>query len=121
MDSLITVSGDIKTKAFEMIEALADKLDTTMDHLWDLLVRQAYVEAMTLFPIATLILGIGLFLIFRLKDRFDWEDSDYIVHCILGYIAGVVATGIAVGMFVAIARLLINPEYWALQQILEQI
>lgn len=109
----------LKDEVLERIDALAKKLGVTIEHLWGVLVRQAYVEAG--FAIVWLVLGVGLLVgsarcisaYYRTRER--WTDEmifKTVVLAILSFLFFVVAC-IEVGD----VGYLFNPEYFALEKV----
>lgn len=119
-------------ETIEMLKALAEKLGTTSEYLWAVLIKQAYINAFLgiLFLIAVIIIDC---ILISLHKRFSKKDSDnyrdyYDTHEGLGIImsfAGIAFLILSVGAFFIIpyevATALLNPEYWALDQILDTI
>ena len=107
-----------------LLERLAAQLGTTTAYLWGVLIQQARVEAITGFSWAV---GIPVALYFMRKRYLVWiKDTDldpfdepfaraafWIMFAVLVGIAGY-------NFNVAIVAA-INPEYWALQRILESV
>ena len=107
------------------LAALAEKFGTTVEHLWDVLIYQARVEAVVtgieLIFIAILF-SVSLHyvrVLFKgvLKD--DWDEITYApIVCL---IIGMVLLGVwAINDVSNIITMVWNPEYWALRQILHR-
>ena len=109
----------------KLIQDLADKLGTTAEHLWGLLVRQAPISASITLAliIAT---GVAAYIAIRSAITFSKkyeDDNDYeaataictVVAGFLGFLFVITlcleADLVAAGFF--------NPEYWALKQVLK--
>jgi hypothetical protein len=113
------------------LEQLANKLGTTVEKLWAVLLRQA-----TISGIVDLILSVGLILVAvkclrfvkrktsipaKTKDneypRAEWEDEgEFFAWSALAILLGIV------GFFIIFAlqnimTAFLNPEYWALKEI----
>lgn len=110
------------------IDALAAKLGVTSEYVWGVLVKQAHVEAYSLTLIAA-VLGLlacmaGFAFRHSLKKlmapNVAYADEEiYGPICVVTAIASVGLTAASlVNVYDAITPLL-NPEYWALQQVLE--
>jgi hypothetical protein len=115
----------------KLIRDLAEKLGTTADHLWGVLCRQATISGIT----NLLVIGVWAALIvwgFKFvrskttappkteEDRYpraEWdEEGKVIAWLILG--AATIITVLVVGSNLEyIVGSLLNPEYWALKQI----
>lgn len=114
-----------------LLNELAAQLNTTVEFLWGVLVRQAFVSAIeSIFMIVLLV--ILIFTSFRYI--FPWLKKMKVIEIDSSADGGLSIAGMAVvwiviamGAFSIIALLgklptkLLNPEYWALQQILEVI
>lgn len=115
----------------QLIEQLAQKLGTTSEYLWQVLVNQAQISATTTL-IQTLLIIIGSILLYRLHVNFLKEtnkrDSIYYryeeaVSIPMG-IAAFVMTILIVVAFLCVDDIIngyFNPEYWALNKILNTI
>lgn len=110
------------------IDALAAKLGVTSEYVWGILVKQAHVEAYSLIFAAAItgLLACVSGFAFRyawkkLTDpKLSWSDKDtYRPVCAATVVPLVgLTTASLVNAYNAITPLL-NPEYWALQQVLE--
>jgi hypothetical protein len=114
-------------KIANLLEELANKLGTTMEHLWNILIHQAYVEAFkNISIIAFFIIAEMLIFKYVIKynkgKRFEDIDDDF------GFIAVILFIVILVLIIIIIMSLvpetidaIFNPEYWALNHILKCI
>lgn len=117
----------------EFLEKLAAKLGTTAEYLWKVLIIQAKVSAIKslIFIVTVYIIGLVLakFHIKYLKkisdnkydDRNTYESSEVtsVVMCIL-FVGWVV---LFIGHIFSYSNMIngfFNPEYWALNKILDQ-
>lgn len=122
-------------KTLQALTALANKLGTTAEYLWGVLVKQAPITGVIdLVLMAALVLLTVMWCRFVMRkttapkpteeDRYphaDWEEEDAI--------AAWLSAGVLVSFTVLIVMLhlatamtaLVNPEYWALRQILQLI
>ena len=113
----------------KLIEQLAQKLGTTAEYLWTVLLKQAPISALTdlFYLVITTIIGIGLYKLHKYfcKDgigEYDnslYDDNDYVAPVM---IALTIIWGICIiACFFSIGNIIngfVNPEYWALKQIL---
>lgn len=117
-----------------ILNRLAEKFGTTVEHLWGVLVKQAFISAVTdLFHVLTLLIvaSAGLVLVYRKtrtppeteKDRdpqAEWDgDPAFYAWCI----ALTALIPIYVSIIASAPNIIsgfLNPEYWALQQILHR-
>lgn len=115
----------------KLLIELAQKLGTTVEHLWGVLVRQAYVEALgdAIIVIALALFGLWLW---RWALRFNERSEDDELtedekenYELATFLSGVVV--FATWIFLLFGRLpdlftkLLNPEFWALQEIIKYI
>lgn len=114
----------------KMLLALAQKFNTTVEHLWAVLIAQAKIEAG--YNVAVILAGL-LFYVVAFLSLKRWHN--YIVDedgCYddAAFTEWFVSTGITliVGIFVFfdmfdagynIATQLLNPEFWALKQVMK--
>jgi hypothetical protein len=114
-------------KIAHLLEELANKLGTTIEHLWNILIHQAYVEAfkniaiIAFFIIAEMII-FKYVIKYNKGKRFEEIDDDF------GFIAVLLFIVILVFIIVITLNLvpetvdaIFNPEYWALNHILKCI
>ena len=127
------MTGSIEPKPMnevttKLLQQLAEKLGTTAEHLWQVLVRQAPISAsITMALLAGLIISAGLLARLSLRrTRMVIEDDSYDdslrVAAVTSWVAFVAVAIMAAVMLsdieTAVAGL-INPEYWALKQVLK--
>jgi hypothetical protein len=106
---------------------LADKLDTTVEHLWQVMIDQAYISAMTNLTLGIMwILATIVATVFVFKKSKEPADEDgrkwsygieLIVYVVVAYM---VIASLVILMMIQndIITALYNPEYWALQQLM---
>lgn len=112
----------------ELLQQLAAKLGTTSEYLWSILIKQAYVSVV----IDIIFYGIGVTFVYltykyapKLWKKGDAEETDlelayYFAAGGMMLIAGISALCTIIGLPYTLGTL-INPEYWALKQILDAI
>jgi hypothetical protein len=117
----------------KLIEQIANKLGTTTEYLWGVLVKQAPIQStITLFQIALVcVFGHILFKIHKRlmqEKKYGWVmESGYEQFSTaipLMSIAFIIFLFFGISAFFCIADVFngyFNPEYWALQQILNLI
>jgi len=110
-----------------LLEKLADKLGTTAEQLWAVLIVQAGIEAQLYefyLSISYVILGLSLiffvlnavFVMFTnrdMDDTFGWSIAG--VFCL---VVGIISGVINYEGFIVTSN---NPEYWALNEILKHL
>jgi len=122
-----------------LLEELAQRLQTTVEHLWSVLIRQAYVGTITYIPwlvvcVILLVAGRRLFrhtfplwkdLMGTPSDERTWQEDEwfqyhsFVLAVSIAMVVGAVVIAATVSSH-ALVRLL-NPEYWALQQVLRAV
>jgi len=118
----------------KLLEQLSQKLGTTTEYLWGVLIKQAHISATInlLQTIAVFVFGYGLYKIHRKLLKPESNDR----HAETGYskyqegaaipmiIAGIIFTIMAIACFCCLEDIFngyFNPEYWALDKILDKI
>jgi uncharacterized membrane-anchored protein len=105
----------------QLLAALAAKMDTTVEHLWGALIKQAYIYGVSNCT-CIIVAMIALFVLYRMawnglhgKNKLSRDFSALLMcgWCMLAFIFLLV---IPVMVPNAIGSLL-NPEYWAMQQL----
>jgi len=113
-------------KMTKLLEQLAEKLGTTSEYLWDILIQQAPISAtITLCQL----LMFGLFIVVWIK-YLKWgikndELDEFSIHTFILFIGGLVLIiFIFASIFEGIPDLIngyFNPEFWAFDYILGKI
>jgi hypothetical protein len=122
----------MKDEKNQALEILAEKLGTTAEYLWKVLVKQAPISA-TIDIVYFILITIGGYLLFRLhiylsKERGDKEESLYykyeevagipmVIVCVLWGVAFIISFCFLGDVAIGFA----NPEYWALNEILNSL
>lgn len=121
--------NEVVKELLPYLQAIADKLESSANALWQLQMAQAKVAmiSMMLEYIAlatTLYLARKVFLWFiQWRKENDNEGVD-IFAMIFGVIASIVITGWFIGCIVSVktfVTLIVNPEYWALHELLRMV
>ena len=106
----------------QLIRELAEKLGTTVEHLWGVLVKQAAVEAVisavwVMLPTALGLLWIGWVLRSWKHLKNDELEQTAVVGVTLCVVVvlGIIAACNLGTMITCMA----NPEYWALKEVLK--
>lgn len=124
----------MEQKGYELIEKLAEKLGTTAEYLWSILLKQAKVQMISeiIFIIIVIIFGIILWrthkwLSTKKKWDGDYEEAGYSYHkdasgpMVIGAMIFCILFLTALFSIFTIVNCALNPEYWALKKILEVI
>lgn len=115
-------------KLTDLLQALATQLGTTSQYLWSVLVKQAFISGITDLFIYTLLLVacIGEYKWFKylIKENHNMSDGEEVGHR-MGLVISFVLLAIFViwtlASFSTTLASFFNPEYWALNHILEVI
>ena len=109
---------------------LASSLGTTTEYLWGVLLKQAPIAGVSYVAgacIATAI-TVACFLTIRWsiralrRDDYDhWDDVRPVMGLVLGCLFGLLAVAFAVGFATYAFTAFVNPEYWALKEILSSL
>lgn len=121
-------------KTTELLQQLAEKFGTTVEHLWMVLIKQAGITGATDI-LGALIMCTAFAMAFRFvraktrvpertdSDRYpsaQWEEEGAFAAWMVIGIWAILATVTACGAIQSGATALINPEYWALKQLLPE-
>ena len=118
----------MNNETIEMLKVLADKLGTTIEHLWDVLINQAFLSgiASTVFLAVMLIITVlwvrvALARIKKEEENGYYSSSDDSVFLWFTIILLIPACGtISTILMYEIVTAFLNPEYWALREILRK-
>jgi len=118
----------MKEQIAPLLEKLAEKLGTTVEHLWQVLVRQAYIAGVydisfaVIFILASVV-GIPKFV--RLLKNWLQKGGDAEFFAPVIAVASIVGWAVVAVIVLSSIRdavfALANPEYWALKEVLEAI
>lgn len=120
-------------KTLQALTALANKLGTTTEYLWGVLLKQAPITGVIdLSLTAAWVLLTVMWCRFVLRkttapkptdeDRYphaDWTDEAAFFSWLSAAVLAIVTALIVTSSFATTAAALVNPEYWALRQILK--
>lgn len=117
-------------QTIQLIRELADKLGTTAEHLWGVLIRQAPIYSASYITTIFVILGALLWLLRNLKASIakvasdDFDGDPIFIFGVVANAIGIIAILLAfsVNILPDISMIFagfFNPEYWALKQILK--
>ena len=110
-----------------LLEELAKKLGTTVEQLWEVILNQVQVQ----IKICELLQGVAIFVfggielsfcvlgIIGLIRQWDWQGVSFSFACTIAFT--VIGGIIYVYQYAKILTLKLNPEYWAVQQILNSL
>lgn len=111
-----------------LLEKLSEKLGTTTEYLWIVLIKQAHIQVIY-YCIEFAIMGLSLFIFYKIGKYWlkNWNDLEDKYEFAMG--VGLICIGILSFIFLvafmidlnSLVSALFNPEYWALKQILNVI
>lgn len=106
-----------------LLEQLAAKLGTTASYLWSVLIKQAQIEIAV--DIGWAVLVFVMFFAVRAFWKWSRASDDDDLWMPISFIAFAVwaltAVMVAICCITEIPTLLLNPDYWALKQILATV
>lgn len=107
----------------QLLRELAEKLGTTSEYLWQVLVKQAHIYAWTMIICGGIPFLIGvvvaLWVVKKVKgNKGKTEEWHFWVFAAALTISAISLVGMLINSQMIIAGLF-NPEYWALKQILK--
>jgi len=112
----------MEEKAIELLEQLAVQLGTTAEYLWGVLVRQAYVNAIISIIIEIVFfIFIATYIKLLIKYIHKSDSDDYGIPLFIGGFISIIMFGFMIGGILDIVTGFVNPEYWALKEILRLI
>lgn len=114
------IYGDIK----QYIDELAQSLGVAAEHVYELLVRQQISDGIVTIIATTLIWVVLATAFYKAVKRDDFYESKVTVTFIIGVASGVgIFFALIIGSFESIAAVkqLINPEYYAIREIMDVI
>ena len=108
------------------LQPLADKLGTTAQYVWEMQVKQAYVDGFV--ALSGLLLGIGLLIVafrvfksfyhYRLEDEYDKFESEKLICILMFSLVGIL---FLVLNFSTTIECFINPHYHALSSLIKLV
>ena len=120
-------------KTLHALTALAQKLGTTAEYLWGVLLKQAPITGIVdLLTSAALFAGAWLWLRYVMQkttepkeiagtrwERADWDNEAAFFSWLSAIVLVAIASVLLVSSVSTIITVMLNPEYWALRQILK--
>jgi hypothetical protein len=120
-------------KVMELLKALAEKLGTTVEFLWGTLVKQAIVvgifDSIACFFLLIFIFIMVKFAVRNYKNSLESHKGDKYttsMDCFMeaSAVPSILASFATAGFFILLYQALtclLNPEYWALKEVLNAI
>lgn len=106
----------------KIIDKLAEKLQVPAEQLWKILIKQAPIDSITSITSIVLcsIFIVCLIILFhKIGKRNPYDNDFYILYQSIGVLSLAVIIVIAMCYLPMIIAGFVNPEYWALKQILK--
>lgn len=123
----LMLENNMNDKIAQLLTELAIKFGTTVEHLWGVLVKQAYINACNQI-IYTIIIAVAWFAIYKFVEKKTTipKDSHYADWSGDGKFFGwLLVTAVSICLMVQLCYTVgicltafNNPEYWALKQII---
>lgn len=118
----------------KLIEELASKLGTTAEYLWGVLIKQAFYEA-SITLVQILCIFLFCFIFFKVhkklsvkKEYNGYEETGYSYYeesaIVPMFFVGIVLAILLLIAFFSVNTVIngyFNPEYWALQEVLDKL
>ena len=115
----------------EIIEQLANKMGTTSEYLWGILVKQAPIDS-TITLVQVIMVYIFGYILYKLHLKFSIKEGEYKLSSYdkSDSLSGVMWIGFGMFVILAFTSFLcitgivngyLNPEYWALDRVLDTI
>lgn len=115
-----------------LLTALAEKLGTTVEYLWSVLLKQAYIEGILniIYCIITIIIFIVSYKYAKYfsskwkewNDNYEAEEIFPTIILVILIVSTLIVLGMTIFQFIPTAITTFNnPEYWALKEILKQL
>lgn len=119
-------------KTLTALTALAQKLGTTAEYLWGVLLKQAPITGTInlIIMVVSVVVGVWWFRFVQRKTTVppstaenacssaEWENEGAGIAWISVFIAGLLMALVVVLGLPSVVAAFLNPEYWVLQQIL---
>lgn len=114
----------MNSETIELLRELAEKLGTTTEYLWGVLIQQSYISGVFYSIVSVFILlsiaGVLFITIKKTKihadsDKAEWDGDSWVIS------GGIIIVLIVffINNSSNAATALLNPEYWALKQIIK--
>jgi len=114
-----------------LLERLAAELGTTVEMLWSVLLKQAAISATTnvVLSVLLVLIFIGCFQLVQRKTTVapeteehyacsDWEDEGKVIAWVILAAIAAIFLAIIIGGIHNVVSGYLNPQYWALKEIL---
>lgn len=116
----------LKEELLKRLDVLAAQLGTTSEYIWEVLIKQARVEAVisvvaVAFGIVLLVIGcyLGRRLAVNVKEIIEADTPALFIGHLFGGLLGVFIGLVLIRVhFHTALTAYFNPEYWALQKVL---
>ena len=111
---------DMSTETTKLLETISLKLGTTTERLWGVLIEQAPVTS-SIHALGVLLLLGGVAYGWRKLMTVDWDSYEAPPKCVVVFFATVLTVGLSSIVLLELPGILsgfLNPEYWALRQLL---
>jgi hypothetical protein len=112
----------MEEKAIELIENLANQLGVAVPYLWEVLVKQAHVDAISsIFSLGIFLVLLVAFIFLLVKFGLNKTESFEVIFFCGMVIFGILFMFQMVKVIFTLPTALFNPEYWALTQLMNMM
>lgn len=108
-------------QAVTLLEAMATKMGTTVEYLWEILLRQAPVSATVGLFQCLVIVAIAVWLmskLWRWSRALEDDDLGIVILRIAAVLVAILSLAILSDIWPDVLYGYFHPEYWALKQLL---
>ena len=120
---------DIASTVDSVLGILAERFGSTVEHLWTLMIRQAYVEGIAMLLLNILLIIVTVYAVkwfrYAAYDLTGYSNNKWRDHNIVIAIGIVIVLciwwAISLGSFSSLLTALINPEVYALKEIFSML
>lgn len=110
------------------LDVLAAKLNTSAQFLWNVLIKQARVTLIEDILFIGLTAGFSWIVLKWTRNYYKRHDDDFFdgnpgewLSLIFSWVIGIIMLGFSIACIFEIPTVALNPEFWALQQVLSQL
>jgi hypothetical protein len=103
------------------LEAMAERLNVAVEHLWSALIQQAPITATFDLVLFVGLVALGVIVLIKFIGIYkSFEDENDKVRLVI-FISAIclIALMISIALLKSIITAFLNPEYWALMQVLK--
>ena len=122
---MFTQRGENKDEMSKLIQQLVELVKQTAPELWRIAVLQVKANGVTMGIWSLISLGIGIPCLFvaikEFKRPLENHIDDHMKAWLLLIFAGIMPIGIGLGLLTSVTQMMINPEYYAIQVLIQLV